>query len=66
MEKLDKEMDAQEFLGMIMENYPNLAICLNCPHHNGDCANFVRQRKCRVYDYDQKGKYVTKRVLNKK
>lgn len=50
MRKLDREMDSQEFLRMVIKKYPNLAICLNCPHPNGECVEFARQGKCKAFD----------------
>lgn len=50
MKKLDREMDSQEFLRVVIKKYPNLAICLNCPHPNGECVEFARQGKCKAFD----------------
>jgi len=50
MKKLEKDMDVREFLQMIMNKYPSLHPCLNCPHPNGECVEFAKQGKCRAYD----------------
>jgi len=49
MKKVNKEMDASEFLRELLKKYPDLAPCLNCPHHNGDCVDFAKQGKCKAY-----------------
>ncbi len=50
MKKLREEMDAREFLRVILKKYPTLSPCVNCPHPNGECVRFARQGKCKAYD----------------
>ena len=50
MKRLDREMDSSEFLKMVMKKYPDLVVCLNCPHPNGECVAFAKQGKCKAYN----------------